>query len=284
MNEKVYIITGGTSGVGYSLVRDIGRNGSRIFFVGHNRLRGAAIEKSLQKETENSRIQFIAADLGDPAEVRRLAEEISHRTDRIDVLSYNAGTFSLDRKATKAGLERTFSVNYLGFYGLSLLLLPLLTESAPSRIISVSGGPRVLARASINLADLQMESGYNGVLAAIRAALAKVLCTLELSRALSGTGVTANTYHPGLVKSGLGNHLPTFLRPLFAMANVFLSRSTKTGIFAATAEETKNLTGCFFASSRIASFHHRKHTQADIDALINKSGELTGIPWGLGPN
>ena len=57
----------------------------------------------------------------------------------------------------------------------------------------------------------------------MKSALAKVLFSLELARRLEGSGVTSNTFHPGLVRSGLASHLPWYLRIPVSLASVFFS-------------------------------------------------------------
>ena len=277
MKDDVYLITGGTSGVGLSIVKGIGDHGGRMLFVGRNRERGESIEKQLQSSTGNPNMEFLPADLSDLEDIRRLVREVERKTDRLNVLSYNAGVLSLERQVTAQGNELTFAVNYLGFYVLSILLSPLLIASAPSRILSVSGNPGALERITLNLRDLQMEHNYNGFVATLRAALAKVLFTFELSRSLGGTGVTANTYHPGLVRGGLGSHLPVYLKPFFSVANIFFRRASKTGLYAALSEELKDVSGAFLARSRTVPFENRKHSREDIERLIEISAELTGI-------
>ena len=52
-------------------------------------------------------------DFSRQSEVRRLAEEVLHRYDRLDVLVNNAGTVFKDRTLTADGIEATFAVNHL---------------------------------------------------------------------------------------------------------------------------------------------------------------------------
>jgi len=279
MKEGVYFVTGGTSGVGLSVIRGIANYGGRVFFAGHNRDRGLRVQNELRESTGNDRIEFLEADLADMEDLHRLAEEVEHKTDRLHVLSYNAGIFSTKYSVNPQGIERTFAVNYLGFYALSVLLAPLLAASAPSRIISVSGGPGILRRIKLDLDRTRSESGYNGVIAAVQSALAKVYCAFELAAALKETGVTANTYHPGLVRSGLGDHMPAPLRPFFNIANLFMSKTSQTGIYAATAQEVEDVTGAFLAGSRVVPFENKKTTPEDVKKLIALSAEQTGVPW-----
>ncbi len=75
-----------------------------------------------------------------------------------------------------------------------------------------------------------LEKGFNPLKATTRAALAKVPFTFELARRTGGTGVSANTFHPGIVRSGLASSLPWFLKLPASFAMPFASADTDTGL------------------------------------------------------
>jgi hypothetical protein len=70
--------------------------------------------------------------------VRDLAERILSEYDRLDVLVNNAGIIVQERKKSEDGYELTFAVNYLSHFLLTSLLLPLLKDSAPARVVNVA--------------------------------------------------------------------------------------------------------------------------------------------------
>ncbi|MBN1686648.1 MAG: hypothetical protein JW852_08335, partial [Spirochaetales bacterium] len=72
---------------------------------------------------------------------------------------------------------------------------------------------------------------------------------------------------------------PALLRPAFGLANLFLSRSTKTGAYAALSEEIREATGAFFASSRKVPFCSKKTSREEMEKLMSLSAELSGVPW-----
>ena len=120
----------------------------------------------------------------------------------IDVLVNNAGGMFSARLATPQGLERTFSVNYLGHYLLSRLLLASLGEHAPSHIVNVSSIAHRFVR-DLRWDDLQLERRFSTYQAYSQSKLAQVMFTRELARRLDGTGVVVNAAHPGAVRSRL---------------------------------------------------------------------------------
>ena len=60
------------------------------------------------------------------------------------------------------------------------------------------------ARKGLDFDDLQGDTGYSGMRAYAASKLANILFTVELARRLEGTGVTANSLHPGTVRTGYG--------------------------------------------------------------------------------
>src|SRR5438477_13139317 len=136
------------------------------------------------------------------AEVRRLASAILGAYPRLDVLVNNVGGFWAHRHTTADGLEHTFAVNYLAPFLLTLLLLDRLKASAPARVVTVSS--HVQAEGRIEFDDLQSAGNYSGQAAYSQSKLANVMFTKELARRLEGTGVTADSLHPGIVRTDFG--------------------------------------------------------------------------------
>src|SRR5690606_41515368 len=78
------------------------------------------------------------ANLASQAEVRRLAETVIARFDKLDVLINNAGSWFSDFQLTEDQVERQWAINHLAPFLLSHLLLPILNKSDDPRIINVS--------------------------------------------------------------------------------------------------------------------------------------------------
>jgi NAD(P)-dependent dehydrogenase (short-subunit alcohol dehydrogenase family) len=141
--------------------------------------------------------EFLAADLSALAEVRRLAEAVRQKTDRLDLLINNAGIGTGGRSATTRqesadGHELRFAVNYLSQFLLTYLLLPLLKTSAPARIVNVASA----GQQAIDFSDVMLTQGYGGVRAYCQSKLAQILFTVDLAGQLEGSGVTVNALHP----------------------------------------------------------------------------------------
>ena len=77
-------------------------------------------------QTGATAIESLVADLSSQDQVRRLAEEVRERCDRLDVLVNNAGGMFLDRRESVDGIELTLVLNHLSYFVLTNQLLPLL--------------------------------------------------------------------------------------------------------------------------------------------------------------
>ncbi len=246
MRDINCLVTGGTSGVGRSIAKALARAGAHVTIVSRDAARGEAAAEALRQETGNSAIDAVAADLSFLSSVRTLANVIRRKYPALQVLSNNAAALTMKRVLTADGVESIFAVNYLSHFLLTNLLLDVLKAGAPSRVITVSGQPRLIARFKPHFDDLGSERGFSPLATTLRAAIAKVLFTLELARRLEGTGVTANTFHPGLVRSSLPSHFPWFLRVPARIASVFFAAESATGTYLAVSPEVQTVTGkCF---------------------------------------
>jgi NAD(P)-dependent dehydrogenase (short-subunit alcohol dehydrogenase family) len=277
MENRVCLVTGGTSGVGRSIALGCARAGATVIIVGRDAARGEAAEKQIRAASGNERVEWLAADMADLSSVRDLASAIQKSYGSLHVLSINAAALAVRRELTREGFERILATNYLGHFLLTNLLLDSLRASAPSRVIAASGHPATLTGVRLDLNDLMLEHGFSYIRATVRAAMAKVLFMFELARRMQGTGVTANTFHPGIVRSGLPSHLPLPLR-IPATAVMFLvPRKSATGIYLATSSEVEGVTGAFFVGKRPAGFTPGYDVMDVAGRLWSASARLVGL-------
>ena len=246
------LVTGGTSGVGRSIAEALARTGARVTIVSQDAARGREAAETLRRKTAGA-VEAVTADLSSLDSVRRLADAVRVRYPALHVLSHNAAALTMKRSLTPDGVESIFAVNYLGPFLLTALLRDALEAGAPSRVITVSGQPRLIARLRPGF-DPCAERGWSALRATMQAALARVLFTRELARRLAGTGVTANTFHPGLVRSRLPSHLPLLLRLPARVASLFFSLDSATGTFLATSPDVEAVSGQCFQDCRPVPF------------------------------
>ena len=190
--EAVILVTGATDGLGKRVALELAGRGATVLLHGRNPERLEATREEIGRETGNERTRPYLADLSSLGEVRALAERILSDHDRLEALVNNAGVIVPERAESEDGYELTFAVNYLAHFLLTSLLLPLLREAAPARIVNVASA----GQSPVDFDDVMLERGYDGMRAYTRSKLAQVMYTFELAERLRGSGVTANALHP----------------------------------------------------------------------------------------
>jgi NAD(P)-dependent dehydrogenase (short-subunit alcohol dehydrogenase family) len=253
MDGKVVLVTGSTQGIGLQTAVGLAKLGARVTMVGRDRERSEAALAEVKKVSGSDTVELLLADLSSLRAVKGLADELKSRHDKLDVLLNNAGAIHQTRKLSADGIEMTFAVNHLAYMLLVRELLPLLTKSAPARIVNVASEAH--RRARFDLGDLEAQRGYSPMTVYGNSKLANILYTRELSRRLAGSGVTANCLHPGVVATGFGRNDPGFFRLIVKLGKPFLmtpEKGARTSIWAASAPELANVSGEYFKSSRIA--------------------------------
>ncbi|MFY9929907.1 MAG: SDR family NAD(P)-dependent oxidoreductase [Streptosporangiaceae bacterium] len=187
----VVLITGATSGLGRYLAGQLAGSGWQVLAHGRDPARVADLSAELGGEARG-----YVADLASLGDVRQLADAVRAQVPRLDVLVNNAGIgFGAPgegRQVSADGHELRFAVNYLAPVLLTRLLVPLLTASAPSRIVNVGSGGQV----PFDPADAEFEAGYSGVDAYRRSKLALAAFTFDLAGELAAAQVTVNCLHP----------------------------------------------------------------------------------------
>ena len=132
MDERVAVITGGSSGIGAAVARELTRRGWRCVLVarGEERLRERAAELGAEIEI---------CDVGDREAVERLAARVTERHPRIKLLVNNAGIPG--RADFLAGdpdrIENVMRINYFGGVWCLRAFLPALEAAAPADVVNV---------------------------------------------------------------------------------------------------------------------------------------------------
>src|SRR5438132_118887 len=171
------LVTGSTDGVGRLVARKLGQAGARVLVHGRDAERGTRVVADI--EASGGAADFLAADLSALAEVRRLADAARATVDRLDILIYNAGIGTAGPRQTSAeGFELRFAVNYLAGFLLTLLLLPLIRNSTPARIVNVSSA----GQQPIDFGDIMLTRGYSGTRACCQSKLAQIMHVHDRSR------------------------------------------------------------------------------------------------------
>ncbi len=281
--NRIFLITGGTSGVGKATALGLARLGAKIVIIGRSSESGQNALHAIAKATGNERGEVLVADLSLQSSIRKVSEEFKRKYDNLHVLANLAGAMYFEKQLTQEGRERMFAVNYLSHFLLTNQLLDMLKESRPSRVLTVAGAPRFLKHATINFEDIQLEKQFSGLRAAAQAMFARTLFTFELAKRLDQTGVTAVAFHPGLVKSNLlktAQNVPWFLKVMAPFMQALAKDECEIGVYLAASREFEKVNGVFFNESMQIVPLVPFHTMIKEDMgrkLWSISEELTGL-------
>ncbi len=202
--NKLVVITGATSGIGYYTARKFAAMGANLLCVNRNLERSKKLKLEIEKEFEVE-CNYKIADLSLLKEVCEVAEEILRLEIPIDLLIHNAGVYLTKKELSSEGLEKVLVVHYLSSFIINYKLMEKLKKQGKARIIMVGSEGHRFAAWGLRLDDLNWEKRrYSGLKSYGSAKLAQLLSMLIFDGHFKGTGVTINTMHPGAVKTETG--------------------------------------------------------------------------------
>lgn len=198
--DKTYLITGASSGLGLATARHLSAGGARIIAAGR---RNPGIG------------EFVPLDLGDIDSIQACAEVLA--THSLDGLVNNAGVLLPDF-AEAHGCEAHLGINFLGHFALTRALFSRLAPNA--RIVHVTSMTAQFVR--LNAQNLHKRPHPRGLTAYARSKLANLMFALELAeRAPGHVSVAA---HPGYSATALQNNLS-----LGRLGNVLMAQRPEAG-------------------------------------------------------
>jgi retinol dehydrogenase 12 len=280
MRGKVVVITGGTSGIGQVAAEQLAGEGARLVLVARDRARGEATLERLRARGPGVSHRAHYADLSRIGDTRRVAAEIAAVEPRVDVLINNAGAMFATRQVTPDGLELTFALNHMSYFLLTHGLRERLRAAAPARVVNTASGAH--RRARLDLDDLQSARDYRGLMVYGRTKLCNILYTRELARRWAGTGVTANSLHPGFVATrfgdasgGLFSYVVRASKKVFALSP---EKGAETLVFLASSPEVATISGGYFYRCHLATPTRAAQDDAAARRLWAETERLAGGP------
>lgn len=311
------LVTGGTAGIGRETALALGRLGATVLVQGRDRERGEAVLAELRDSSPGD-TELYLADFETMATVEQLGSRIRAEHDKLDVLVNNAGGYFGSGALTEDGIERTFAVNHLAPFVLTLELLPSL-RAGSGRVVTVSseahrrgelpaavrpeetpettegeanqdgGSPR------LNPESFRTVSDYGGWPAYTRSKLANVLFTVELAERLDPASITTNCCHPGVVPgsgftrnmiwparaaAGLLGRLPSWPPTPFVDTP---REASATQTYLAGSPELADVSGTYFMDCEPKTPDERARDAGLRQALWNTSVELADVDRSVVP-
>ena len=199
LEGKKALVTGGTSGIGREVAKQLAALGAEVYVSGRDAARGA--ETVSEIEGAGGTAHFVAADLADFEAIGKLAAEVG----AVDILINNAGIFSFTPTPdeTREAYQAMFDVNVRAPYFLTAALAP-----------GMAGRDGAIVNVSTMVAELGMAG--SSAYAASKAALASLNRTWASE--FADAGVRVNTVTVGPTDTGgtssMGEEEVAFVRGL----------------------------------------------------------------------
>lgn len=231
---KVAVITGANSGIGYQTALALAKKDAEVILACRNLKKGEEAIANIVNAYPKARIKTMKIDMSSLREVREFADQFQKQYQRLDLLINNAGIMMSPYRVTEDGFENQLATNYIGHFALTGLLLPLLTGTPGSRVVTLSSLSYKWAQ--IQLDDLRASKGYfdnsharKGYSRRKAYGQSKRACLVfayELQRRLAAARYSTLSVaaHPGLSKTNLDQYFPALIRPL---GNLFLQSAQK---------------------------------------------------------
>jgi NAD(P)-dependent dehydrogenase (short-subunit alcohol dehydrogenase family) len=179
LDNLTALVTGATSGLGRAIAIRLGGDGADVIVVGRNAERGAETVAEITDAGGTAR--FVAANLDDPAEIERLAQEVGG----IDILVNNAGAsrWAPTEQVKVEDFDAMFASNVRAPYYLVAAFAPAMADKGSGSIVNIGS-----MAGSIGMAG-------GAAYGATKAALASM--TRSWTAEYSPRGVRVNTVAPG---------------------------------------------------------------------------------------
>ena len=278
MEQKVCVITGATDGIGKEAAYALALQGARLLIHGRDPDKGARAVAQLIARSRNAAIEFLPADFGSLADVRRLAASVMERTPHVDVLVNNAGGMFVNRSVSKDGYELTFAVNHLAPFLLTQLLLDGLKRATQARIVTTASDAH--RGVTLDFADLQATRRYSAMGAYGRSKLANILFTRALAKRLAGSTVTATCLHPGFVRTSIARDLPLIPRTIFRLISQFIRsprKGAQTVVYLASSAQVQGASGGYYFDCQLTRPTAAAEDDQAAEQLWQVSEKLAGI-------
>ena len=194
LKGKTAIVTGGTRGIGFAIVKKYLENGANVVLAGS---RQESVEKALkQLSAYEGRIMGIWPDLCDPEAVARDFAAVKERFGRVDILANNAGVSSRTSlyEYTLEGFSKIMEINVKAVF---------VCSQAAARIMKEQGGGVI-----INTSSMVGEYGQPSGCGYPASKFAVNGLTKSLARELAKDQIRVNAVAPGVTRTDMVAALP----------------------------------------------------------------------------
>ncbi|ORZ28828.1 hypothetical protein BCR41DRAFT_297863 [Lobosporangium transversale] len=238
LTDKVAIVTGANSGLGYASTVALAAHGAHVFLACRSQQRAMDAIKRAKEDIKEvlahlsteivktePKLEFLELDLNDMAKARDSARNFLAKNLPIHILICNAGINLTPFELSANGIETQFAVNHMGHFVFATALLERIKESQPSRIVIVSSmSHEVHPPGGIDFETLNDVTNINVVQRYARSKLANLLFGKALARRLSKERVYVNIAEPGYTNTAISRHTKDVYGTLAGKLADFMNR------------------------------------------------------------
>jgi len=236
--NKVILVTGSNTGMGYELVHLLAAEGHTVYLASRKESAGHEAVAKIKQE-KNLDVKFVQLDVTDLASINAAVAKIKKDEGRLHVLVNNAGISEMDKQQSASkpnfpALHSAFNANFFGLIQTTTAFLPLLRSS------STPDAPAVILNVSTDMASNGFMAGPKGFLhheiAYNTSKAAANSYTIALAKELEGEGIKVNCATPGFMTTRLNGFTPGGKTPEQGAAMLvpwaLIDKDGKTGRFA----------------------------------------------------
>lgn len=255
LEGKNMVITGANSGIGKAAAIQLASMGATVIMACRSIERGSLALEEVKQKSQSDNVDLMQVDLSSQKSIHSFSEAFINKYPRLDVLINNAANFDHSLKKatlTSDGIETIFATNHVGIFLLTHLLLDVLKNSSPSRIINVaSKGLMVYPFLNIEFDNLNGERKFDTQHAYYHSKLAQVMFTYEMADQLKNSGVTVNCVrvtNVAIPDERLG-HLPAWLRKIYEIKrsmSITPEKQAETYTYLAADPSVEKITGGYW--------------------------------------
>lgn len=205
LTGKVAIVTGGTRGIGYAIVKKYLENGAVVVLCGSRPETAAKAVAQLKEENPDWPVEGISPNLSDYDDVKAAFAAVEEKYGRIDILANNAGVSASDPidSYTPDMFQKTMDLNVNGVFNCIRAVVEGMKERHSGCIINTSSMVSITGQPS-GVAYPTSKFAVNGM-------------TISLARELGPFGIRVNAVAPGITNTDMMQAVPkSVIEPMIA--------------------------------------------------------------------